>query len=301
MRRRMVMAGLAASGAVVGGFALWPRPLPATPALPVPTAPMPAYHLGHSLVGRDMPAMLAQMAGHSYASQLGWGASLMQHATGDIPGFDVENAHPAHQPATESLASGRYAAVILTEMVELREALRWHDSARYLAHWAQAAQQANPTARVYLYETWHRLDDPDGWLLRIDSDLKTLWTDQLLIPAMRRSQIPIYLIPAGQILAAATRAIESGQIPGLTNRTDLFARTDGTPDPIHLNDTGHYLVALTHFATLYHRSPQGLPHDLRRADGTAMTPLAQSAALALQQLVWQTVPRYAATGLARSV
>ena len=47
----------------------------ATPLIP-PEGVMSVYHLGHSLVGRDMPAMLAQMAGHDYASQLGWGASI---------------------------------------------------------------------------------------------------------------------------------------------------------------------------------------------------------------------------------
>lgn len=262
---------------------------------------MATYHLGHSLVGRDMPAMLAQMAGHVHASQLGWGASLQQHAAGDIPGFAVENAHPAHEPAATALDSGRYDAVVLTEMVELRAALRYHDAPRYLAHWALAARHANPAARVYLYETWHRLDDPDGWLNRIDHDLQALWTDRLLSPAMRRAQVPIYLVPAGQVMAAATRAMEAGRIPGLTHRTDLFAVTDGVTDPIHLNDHGHYLVALTHYATLYHRPPEGLPHTLRRADGTPMAPLAPATARSLQQLVWATVPRYAATGLARSV
>ncbi len=41
--------------------------------LPAPEGPLTVFHLGHSLVGRDMPAMLAQLAGHgSHASQLGW-------------------------------------------------------------------------------------------------------------------------------------------------------------------------------------------------------------------------------------
>ena len=47
----------------------------------LPKGPLRVYHLGHSLVGRDMPAMLAQMAGqgHDYALQLGWGAALSEH------------------------------------------------------------------------------------------------------------------------------------------------------------------------------------------------------------------------------
>ncbi|MEM9095984.1 MAG: hypothetical protein AAGC62_13520, partial [Pseudomonadota bacterium] len=59
------------------------------------TQPLTTFHLGHSLVGRDMPAMVAQlaMAGHSYKSQLGWGTSMREHFEPDmtINGFDVEN------------------------------------------------------------------------------------------------------------------------------------------------------------------------------------------------------------------
>lgn len=297
MRRRQVIGGLAAVAAAAAALSavLWPRALPATPPLPRPDGPLTTYHLGHSLVGRDMPAMLAQLAGHMHASQLGWGSSLRDHAKGTIAGFQTENAHADHLPADEALQSGRFQAIVLTEMVELRDAIRYHDSARWLAHWAGLARKANPDARLYLYETWHPTDDPAGWLDRIDTDLQTLWTDQVLTPAMRRSGQPIYLIPAGQTLAAVSRAAEAGRLPGLTSRHDFFS------DEIHLNDAGCYLVALAHFATLYQRDPTGLPHALTRADGTAATPLAPETARALQQLVWEVVPRYAATGIERSV
>lgn len=294
MRRRVLIGGMAAVAAG-SAAALWPRALPARPPLAAPDGPLTTYHLGHSLVGRDMPAMLAQLAGHSYASQLGWGASLRDHARGTVAGFDTENAHPAHEPVERALASGRFDAVVLTEMVELRDAIRYHASARWLGHWAGLARAANPAARVYLYETWHRLPDPEGWLTRIDSDLQHLWSDQLLTPAMRRSGQPIYLIPAGQALAAVVRAAEAGDVPELTRREDLFT------DDIHLSDLGHYLVALVHYATLYHRDPAGLPHALTRADGSPATPISADTARALQQLVWACVRRYAATGLAKGV
>ncbi|MGL4319687.1 MAG: hypothetical protein ACRCS3_02395, partial [Paracoccaceae bacterium] len=86
---------------------------------------------------------------------------------------------------------------------------------------------------------------------------------------------------------------------GLRGRDDLFAVVDGKVDTIHLNDTGHYIIALTHYAVLYHRSPVGLPHDLMRADGTPMAPLSQETALALQEVVWQVVSGYPLTGIAR--
>ena len=76
MQRRQVLAGGVGLARLAAAMALWPVPGPSLPPLPPPADPLATYHLGHSLVGRDMPAMLAQMAGHDHASQLGWGASL---------------------------------------------------------------------------------------------------------------------------------------------------------------------------------------------------------------------------------
>jgi len=316
MKRRHWLTGAAALAA--GGAAVWwrraPRPISAealaarfaTP-LEAPARGLSVYHLGHSLVGRDMPAMVEQLAhaagfaGHSHASQLGWGASLRQHwEPGEpIPGFETENAHPLHRPAHEALGSGDIDALVLTEMVEIRDAIRYHDSARYLAHWAQAARATNAKARVYLYETWHRLDDPQGWEVRVAADLPRHWEGDLLRGALaREGSGDMRVIPGGQALAAVIAAAEAGQIPGLSGRNDFFARTpEGSIDPIHFGDLGAYVVAATHFATLYHRSPEGLPHRLTRADGSAADALPDDGAAMVQRVVWEVVSGYAGTGV----
>lgn len=278
--------------------ARWATPLPA------PTGPVATYHLGHSLVGHDMPAMLAQMAGHEYASQLGWGASMMNHWQGDLPGFDEVNSHPNHRPVQEAFASGDYGVVVFTEMVELKDAIRWHDSPKHLAGWAKKVRAARPDARIYLYETWHWLNDPAGWEARVDADLAPLWQGKIMAGAMGHKDVgTVHLIPGGQVMAAAVRAAEAGQIPGLTSREDLFGRDpEGKLDPIHFGPKGAYLMALTHFAVIYHRDPTGLPQTapgaLRLFDGKPldMTP---ETATALQKLVWQVVRRHPATGLAQ--
>jgi len=318
-RRRVIWTGLAAVAAA-GTYGIWrsmqarPMDLVAfealyTQPLAAPVGDLSVYHLGHSLVGRDMPVMLDQLAqagghvGHVHASQLGWGASLDQHRQGAeaVPGFAPENAHPNHVLADQAMASGDHDAVVLTEMVEIKDAIRYHDSAAALAHWARAARAGNPETRVYLYETWHRLDDAEGWLTRIDADLTRAWQDQLMRVAMAEDGVgTIYLIPGGQVLAAAVRAIEAGKIPGLTSREALFSRdAAGGVDTIHLNDLGAYIIALTHFATLYQRSPKGLPHQLRRADGEPATALPDLAVEPLQTLVWNTVSGYALAGVAQ--
>lgn len=279
----------------------------ATPLPPV-SGPLRVYHLGHSLVGRDMPAMLAQLAGaeneHAHASQLGWGTSLREHWDPDLPinGFAQENDHPRFRPAREAIGSGQYDAVILTEMVELRDAIRYHDSAAYLSRWAGLARDAGPDTQVYLYETWHRLDDAQGWLERLDADLTRYWEDGVLLPDLVVSgpERPVRVIPAGQVMAKFVRAVEAaGGVDNIADRYALFARqADGKQDMIHFSDLGAYLVALTHYAVLYRRSPVGLPHRLLRADGSAADAPGLGAARLMQETVWQVVTGYAKTGVA---
>lgn len=285
-RRSAVLSGLGAIAGLGSLAALWLRPPSAgsvraqlATALPAPEGPLKVFHLGHSLVNRDMPAMLAQLApaGHSYESQLGWGTTLMAHwGDAEISGFEAENDHPRFRPAHQAVESGDYDAIVLTEMAEIRSSIRYFDSPAYLARWAAKALAARADVRLYLYETWHDLDHPEGWLERLDRDHERYWLRRIVGPALK--ELPptarIYLIPAGQVLAAVVRAAEGqGGVGNLRDRTDLFARdAEGKVDTIHLNDMGNYLVALVHYAALYHKSTVGLPHRLLRADGTPATP-----------------------------
>ena len=275
--------------------------------LSAPPGGMEVFHLGHSLVGRDMPAMVAQLAaaagvaGHAYHSQLGWGTSLREHWDPDLPitGFAEENDHPRHRDAHDALAAG-VDALILTEMIDLADAIRYHRSPRYLAQWAREARAHTPEARVYLYETWHHWSEGDAWLERLDRDPEDLWEGTILAQAMAEEGVgTVHVIPGGRAMAAFVRALEGqGGLPGLEDRSALFARdAAGEVDGIHLNDLGAYFIALVHVATLYHLDPRGLPHSLQRADGTeAEAPSAQAAAL-MQSVVHDTVRQIPSTGL----
>lgn len=259
-----------------------------------PAGALRVFHLGHSLVGRDMPAMVAQLAGadHRYESQLGWGTTMKEHwePGTSIKGFELENGHARFRPAREAVSSGDYDAFVLTEMVEIKDAVRYFDSSAYLKRWADAGWNANPQARIYLYETWHPLDDPEGWLQRIDRDLSRYWEGRILVPALRDRAI--HVIPAGQVLGRFVREVEArGGVGNVADRSALF--TDG----IHLSDLGTYLVALTHVAVLYHRDPLGLPHELQRADGSAANAPDAKAARLMQETVWTVVTSYPKTGV----
>ena len=310
-RPTFIIAVIAVFGAALGG--LWYFLKPTTPrpisdadftALYATGAALPAdgqrvFHLGHSLVGKDMPAMLAALAGagHGYETQTGWGSPLRQHWEPDVPvnGFDVENDHPRFRAAREAIGSGDYDAVVLTEAVEIRDTIKFHSPHDYLRKWAALAQAARPDTRVYFYESWHRLDDEEGWLTRLDADLPRYWEGEILRRALAYEDVtrPIYVIPAGQVMARFVRDIEArGGVGPIRDRSDLF------DDEIHFNDYGAYLIALTHYAVLYGRSPVGLPHALPRADGTPAKDVGPEAARVMQEIVWEVVSTYAPSGVA---
>lgn len=311
-RRLAIGAVLVAAGGAAAAALGWRRhrqdQLPPALALaPRPVLPPlqevgAVYHLGHSLVGPNMPAMLAQLGGHDYASQLGWGTPLKAHWTeGEtLAGYEI-HASPGRSPvpARQALSSGDFPVVVLTEMVEIRDALRYFEGAHWLSEWAALARRGNPQVRVYLYETWHRLDDADGWLERIESDLEANWLGRLIAPAEAEGRSgEIFLIPGGQVMASVARAAEAGELPGLTSREDLFARDDaGDVDMIHINDLGAYVVALAHYAVIYHRSPVGLPHQLTRADGTPADAPPAEAARRIQEIVRDVVQALPQTGV----
>ncbi|MCC5991744.1 MAG: hypothetical protein JJT99_04395 [Rhodobacteraceae bacterium] len=314
--RRVAMLG-AAAALGVGGWRFFTRPRALTPEqlqarhatpLPRPESAMRVYHLGHSLVGRDMPAFLAQIAehaglgGHGYNSQLGWGTSLRAHweASQPITGFDDMNHPPAWRDPFEALDSGSYDSLILTEMVELRDAIRWHDSGRYLARWAARARRGRSDIRLYLFESWHGLDVEDGWLQRLDRDPPKLWEGTLLAQAMAQPDTgAIHIIPTGRVMAALVRAVEGqGGLPGMTDRSDLFLRdADGALDPIHVGDLGNYLNALVHFSVLYHRPAPLPPQSLLRADGSDATLPPDALDALMRDICWRVVTRLPATGL----
>ncbi|WP_347268617.1 hypothetical protein [Paracoccus sp. (in: a-proteobacteria)] len=265
----------------------------------LPTGPLRVFQLGHSLVGRDMAAMLAQLAGHDYALQLGWGTALREHFQGPeaISGFAEENATPHYRDAHQALASGDYDAFVMTEMVRLKDALLYKESREYAANWAAEAVAGNPQVQIFLYETWHALDDQPDWLARLPDDLDGMWS-QVLWPAARAAKRPVWLIPAGQVMAAVVREAEEKGIAELTSREQLFARNpDGTLDTIHPGHLGLYLVALTHYAVLYGKSPVGLPHELTLADGTPAAAPSAELARRMQEITWEVVRALPLTGV----
>ncbi|MEN8894240.1 hypothetical protein [Planktotalea arctica] len=266
------------------------------------------FHLGHSLVNRNMPDMIRQMAEqrgitHGYESQIGWGTPLKSHwePSEEIFGFEKENAHPRYRDVTQALRSADYDAFVMTEMVEIRDAIKYFDSAEYAHKFASLAREGRSDVRVYLYETWHNVDDPEGWRTRLEQDRTRYWEDGILRPALAYDTppLPIYVIPVGQVLAEVARRIEAGTLEGLSTAEALFAKNeDGTLDTIHVDHLGNYIAALTHYAVLYHQSPVGLGYSVNLYDENDLfSVLSPLLAQQLQQIVWDVVRLDPMTGV----
>jgi len=270
-----------------------------------PEKKLNVYHLGHSLVGRTMPLMLQQLAGpgHNFRSQLGWGTSLKEHWEPEIAinGFDKENNHEYYESVFDAIRGARFDAFVLTEMVEIKDAIIYYNSARYLQKFVEEIIKYNPNARVFLYESWHRVTDQEGWITRLDRDLDYYWLGKIVDRAHRcmKSNRAIYIIPVGQVMSAFFKEIARlGGIEGISNPEDIFHQNlDGSLDDIHVNDIGNYLSALVHYSVLYQRSPEGLPFQLKNeTGGNAMAPSKEAAQL-MQEITWRVVSDNYRTGI----
>ncbi len=103
----------------------------------------------------------------------------------------------------------------------------------------------------------------------------------------------VFIIPTSQANAALRAAIIRNEFPGLDKQSDLFLDQIGHPKPP--------LVALSvylHFATIYGRSPVGLPMPtvLKRANNPKFD---DSFNRRLQELAWKTVSEYTFAGKVR--
>ena len=155
---------------------------------------------------------------------------------------------------------------------------------------------------------WERVSD-EATAARVPGPSRLDRLLQWISPAERECdpRYPIFIIPAGTAFGRLNHALQDNPESFRMYDGDLtidrfFANPnfdgprgqtrrypDAEPDDIHPSWLGVYFVALVHFATLYRRSPIGLP---------APADLPPPAAEHLQRLVWDVVSNDPRTGVA---
>jgi len=273
-----------------------------------------AYFFGHSLVDQDMPAMvgaLARARGHGFAAygQLGWGTSLAAHVgwdgawAGAPLGFVEENrGRPFFAGEGKAqLDAGRYDSLVLTETNGFTKG-KPRDTVRAALALARRARAARPDTRVFLYANWLNRHDEGGnapWIARTRADLA--WWEQVAdAVSAELGGAPVFVLPVGRVLAEVVERADEGRLPGLAT-DQLFRKDPGAPggiDGVHVSDLGFYVVALVHYAALFHDTPVGLPAHTEREDGPAEA-FDAATATAIQHIVYDALRAYPRAGATR--
>lgn len=267
-----------------------------------PCAGLRVFTCGHSFHYwvADLLAELAGAAGitgHRVAgvSVIG-GSRAIQHW--EVP--DEENA------AKRALRAGAVDVLTLSCMSGPDEGI---------GLFARLAAAHNPNVRVLLQELWLPEDrfpfdpanrvrasveefdrtDLDDLRRANDAYCRVMEDHAREINAGIGRQV-VFVTPDVRAALLLRERIVAGQAPGLTRQSDLFADPWGHPTP-----PLQLLSAYDHFATVYRRSPLGLPLPAEEAPATAWPARGpwRSSALnrLLQQLAWQAVAGYPLSGV----
>ena len=272
-----------------------------------------AFHIGHSLMS-DIPDMLRAFAKdhsdveYTFKEQFVPGGALHWQLK-VIREWDDDDWDPTYRAFVNKVyGPENFDTLVLVEGVPrgMHEIQETQEKALVFVN---MALKSNPKSQTYFYEPWNckHTGTPKGceydeghnktlkWLPRIDAD-KEMWRSVVhyinkKIPA---SAPRMRIIPGGPALAAVVKAAQAGEVPGFKKLDDFFE------DDIHLNMYGRYVIACAHFATMYGRSPVGLPHELEGRwgarlfgdetwNGHTYPPMKKAAARRMQQIVWDVV------------
>jgi hypothetical protein len=135
-------------------------------------------------------------------------------------------------------------------------------------------------------ESLHQMRDGHRtrWLSALEEQVRTL--NQSI------GHDAVYIVPVSDAVFALRERIATGTAPGLAKQTDLFRDDLGHPQAPLAE-----LVTYCHFATIYQRSPVGLPVP---ADLKSL-PQAEELNHLLEQLAWDAVSNYPLSGVTPAV
>ena len=225
--------------------------------------------VGHSLINHDMPTMLAHLAQRAglpweQALQVINGASLKVNWS-QCRAAQFTGDHPPAAFACDVLeqAAVPFDTLVLTDANNtIRSNHLFNHPQQHVAQFAELLLRRQPQGRMFLYTAWERLDRHGfEWPQALDAELaeyRQIATEAEQIAAQQGRVLKVEVLPVNRVLGDLIVRIEAGQIPGLSQRTDLFM------DPVHLNDLGNYLVANTVLARLTGRSPVGLVPEVKK-------------------------------------
>ncbi len=170
------------------------------------------------------------------------------------------------------------------------------------------AVEHNPKIRITLQEFWLPFDWYDPPVMKAGPDKDH---NSPTIEDLRKRHAPyfesmdeqvrqlnqklgktvVYVAPVGQAVIALREKIVAGEVPVLTKQQDLFT------DPIgHARPPLQALVAYCHFASIYRRSPVGLPVPAVMGGGKDLK-YDDKLVKILQEIAWDAVTSHPLSGV----
>lgn len=199
--------------------------------------------------------------------------------------------------AKKALASGKVDVLTLSPIYLPDEGIQ---------NFARLALKHNPNVRVTVQEFWLPFDMYEPTFKKRPKEVDH---DALSVGELRKRHVPyfasvdahvrelneklgkqvVFVVPVGQAVLALRERILDGKAAGLTKQSDLFTDAIG-----HARPPLQALAAYCHYATLYRRSPIGLPAPAvlsKNKDwAEKLNPL-------LQELAWQAVREHPLSGV----
>ena len=260
------------------------------PASDTPVAKgLRVFHIGNSFTEHgNIPDSLHAMAiqrgktGATVGRNIRWGANLSTHAE---PPYSLNNY--GFTPWKIALVPEKKWDVLILQTWDSGELARdVHFASMYMA----AALSGNPDCQTYLYYFGPKLAEtpekclPASKLSYIESLADAL---SAKFPAAK----PVLIIPAGIAQWEVREAVARGEIPGIQDASAFF-----DPDN-HFSNLGAHIVALTHFATLYGESPEGMEPRSGPPKEYWAKAFPPEACAVIQRIVWDVVQKYPRSGV----
>jgi hypothetical protein len=152
----------------------------------------------------------------------------------------------------------------------------------------------NADTRFYIYAAWPpvKYGEPDSYQRLYlapehDGSLPTRKFIADLADSVRKTNPSVAVIPVGEVLYALDEKMRAGKFAGFSSIQQLHR------DAVHLNSVGENVAAWTAYATIFKKSPVGLPNETRGngtvAPFTNVTALSPADMELMQQTIWDVV------------
>lgn len=173
-------------------------------------------------------------------------------------------------------------------------------------HFTRLGLEKNPKLRVLVQASWPARDGVEDRsfsnekrneatvesLRAMNAQHHSRWLQKLeaQVRGLNESlgRTSVFIVPVSDAVFALRERVAAGKAPGIERQADLFRDPLGHPQPPLA-----VLVTYCHFATIYRRSPVGLPVPAELNH----QPQAEELNRLLQQLAWDAVTRHPMSGV----